>query len=213
MPSEARAEWWVVAHGSDAALMLALIHEIVVNGDADPAFLEHYCEGWPQFEAYVLGNADGQAKTPRWTAEICRIPEDEIASLARELAGKRVLVTVSHSLQRAEHGEQPVWLALAAVLGQQGLPGGGYAYALGATVNIITWSPSRRFLRALIRLRLLFRWPGLRTCCFIQVKAMTLTVSGCSIRISNWYGGPAATRSITIRISAGCVAPSASWIR
>ena len=38
------------------------------------------------------------------------------------------------SLQRAEHGEQPVWMGmvLAAALGQIGLPGGGYAYALGA---------------------------------------------------------------------------------
>ena len=41
------------------------------------------------------------------------------------------------SLQRAEHGEQPVWMAvvLAAMLGQIGLPGGGFAYALGATSN------------------------------------------------------------------------------
>ncbi len=41
---------------------------------------------------------------------------------------------VSHSLQRAEHGEQPVWMGavLAAALGQIGLPGGGYGYALGA---------------------------------------------------------------------------------
>lgn len=134
MPPEARAEWRSVVPGSDAALMLALIHEIVVTGSADRAFLSRYCEGWRQFEAYVLGNTDGQAKTPRWAAAICRTPEDKIASLARELVGKRVLVTVSHSLQRAEHGEQPVWLglALAAVLGQPGLPGGGYAYALGA---------------------------------------------------------------------------------
>ncbi len=134
MPPEALAEWRSVVPGSDAALMLALIHEIVVTGSADRAFLSRYCEGWRQFEAYVLGNTDGQAKTPRWAAAICRTPEDKIASLARELVGKRVLVTVSHSLQRAEHGEQPVWLglALAAVLGQPGLPGGGYAYALGA---------------------------------------------------------------------------------
>ena len=41
---------------------------------------------------------------------------------------------MSHSLQRAEHGEQPVWMGvvLAAALGQIGLPGGGYGYALGA---------------------------------------------------------------------------------
>ncbi|POP47325.1 Asp-tRNA(Asn)/Glu-tRNA(Gln) amidotransferase GatCAB subunit C [Superficieibacter electus] len=134
MPPEARARWHAIAPGSDAALMLALIHDIVVNGDADKAFLERYCEGWSQFEDYVLGKADGLAKTPQWAAGICRYPAQAIAALARELAEKRVLITVSHSLQRAEHGEQPVWLglALAAVLGQPGLPGGGYAYALGA---------------------------------------------------------------------------------
>jgi biotin/methionine sulfoxide reductase len=44
------------------------------------------------------------------------------------------LITVSHSLQRAQYGEQPVWMGavLAAMLGQIGLPGGGYNYALGA---------------------------------------------------------------------------------
>jgi biotin/methionine sulfoxide reductase len=46
----------------------------------------------------------------------------------------RTLITVSHSLQRAQYGEQPVWMGavLAAMLGQIGLPGGGYNYALGA---------------------------------------------------------------------------------
>ena len=54
--------------------------------------------------------------------------------MARRLPGRRVLVVVSHSLQRSEHGEQPVWMGavLACVLGQIGLPGGGYGYALGA---------------------------------------------------------------------------------
>jgi biotin/methionine sulfoxide reductase len=41
---------------------------------------------------------------------------------------------VAQSLQRAEFGEQPVWagLALAAALGQIGLPGGGFCYGLGS---------------------------------------------------------------------------------
>jgi biotin/methionine sulfoxide reductase len=62
---------------------------------------------------------------------------DEIVALARRCAGRRTLVTCSMSLQRAEHGEQPVWMAvvLAAMLGQIGLPGGGFAYALGSVSN------------------------------------------------------------------------------
>ncbi len=65
------------------------------------------------------------------------MPADEIIGLARRAAGRRTLITCSQSLQRAEHGEQPVWMGvvLAAMLGQIGLPGGGFAYALGSTSN------------------------------------------------------------------------------
>ncbi|WP_413733704.1 molybdopterin-dependent oxidoreductase [Sodalis sp. RH21] len=134
MPAESRAEWHTIVPGTDAALMLALIYDIVVNGWADRGFLARYCEGWDIFEQYVLGHTDGQPKTPAWAADICQVPAADIAALAQRLAGKRLMVTVAHSLQRAQHGEQPVWLglALAAVLGQPGLPGGGYNYALGA---------------------------------------------------------------------------------
>ena len=38
------------------------------------------------------------------------MPPAHIRRIARLLPGKRVLVTVAHSLQRAEHGEQPVWM-------------------------------------------------------------------------------------------------------
>ena len=50
------------------------------------------------------------------------------------MAASRTLVTVSYSLQRAEHGEQPVWaaVALAALLGQIGLPGGGFGHGYGS---------------------------------------------------------------------------------
>src|SRR5207244_11194415 len=89
------------------------------------------------FESYLLGRSDGQPKDAAWAAAICGLPADEIAGLARVAASRRTLVTCSQSLQRAEHGEQPVWMGvvLAALLGQIGLPGGGFAYALGSTSN------------------------------------------------------------------------------
>ncbi|WP_368073536.1 molybdopterin-dependent oxidoreductase [Haematobacter massiliensis] len=50
------------------------------------------------------------------------------------LPRKRSMLTVSWSLQRAHHGEQPFWaaLGLAAVIGQIGLPGGGVGYGYGS---------------------------------------------------------------------------------
>jgi biotin/methionine sulfoxide reductase len=137
LPEEARGEWLAPIPGSDTALMLGMLHTLVSEGLHDRGFLEHYCEGWSTFEDYLLGRSDGVAKTAGWAAALCGLSERRIADTARSLHGKRVLVVVAHSLQRAEHGEQPVWLGvvLAAALGQIGLPGGGYAYALGTLAH------------------------------------------------------------------------------
>jgi biotin/methionine sulfoxide reductase len=134
LPAEARAEWMTAVPGTDAALMIGIVHSLVSEGRHDQAFLDRYTEGWPVFMRYLNGAADGQPKDAEWAASICGIDAETIRRLARRLAGRRALITVSHSLQRAEHGEQPVWMGavLAAALGQIGLPGGGYAYSLGA---------------------------------------------------------------------------------
>jgi biotin/methionine sulfoxide reductase len=120
--------------GTDTAMMLGIVHTLVSEGLHDQAFLDRYTEGWPVFLRYLNGAEDGQAKSAAWAAAICGVDAATITKLAHRLAGRRALITVSHSLQRAEHGEQPVWMGmvLAAALGQIGLPGGGYAYSLGA---------------------------------------------------------------------------------
>src|SRR5437763_390764 len=134
LPREARSEWIANIPGTDTALMLALVHTLVVEGRHDRDFLERYTVGWPVFERYLLGETDGQPKNATWAAAIAGVSADTILTLARRLHGRRAVIVVSHSLQRAEHGEQPVWMGavLAAALGQIGLPGGGYAYGLGA---------------------------------------------------------------------------------
>jgi biotin/methionine sulfoxide reductase len=134
LPDEAGAEWIAGVPGTDTALMMGIVHTLVVEGLADRAFLDRYTVGWPVFERYLTGEADGEPKDAVWASGITGIAADEIVALARRLSGKRAVIVVSHSLQRAEHGEQPVWMGmvLAAALGQIGLPGGGYAYALGA---------------------------------------------------------------------------------
>src|SRR5262249_53651756 len=134
LPEEAGAAWISIVPGTDTALMLALVHTLVTEKLHDRGFLDRYTIGWPIFERYLLGEADGQAKDAAWAAGIAGVEAETIRALARRLQGRRALIVVSHSLQRAEQGEQPVWMGavLAAALGQIGLPGGGYGYALGA---------------------------------------------------------------------------------
>ncbi|MBT2326591.1 molybdopterin-dependent oxidoreductase [Variovorax paradoxus] len=137
LPDEAAFDWLPVVPGTDTALMLGLVHQLVSNGTHDRDFIARYCDGWESFEAYLMGRSDGVPKSCAWAASICGLPEEQLVDLARALVGKRVLVVVAHSLQRSEHGEQPVWMGavLAAALGQLGLPGGGYNYALGTLAH------------------------------------------------------------------------------
>ena len=137
LPDEAGAEWLPIVPGTDTALMLALGHTLAAAGLHDRAFLDRFCTGYDRFEDYLMGRSDGQPKDAAWAAPITGIPAASIAALARSLAGRRTLITVAQSLQRAEHGEQPVWMGavLAAMLGQIGLPGGGYNYGLGSLAH------------------------------------------------------------------------------
>src|SRR6516165_1107007 len=134
LPAEIGAVWHPIRPGTDVALMLGIAHTLVGDGRHNRAFLDRYCVGYAVFEDHLLGRRDGQPKDAGWAAAICGLPAENIIALARRITGRRTLVTCSQSLQRAEHGEQPVWMGvvLAALLGQIGLPGGGFAYALGS---------------------------------------------------------------------------------
>ncbi|WP_017558198.1 molybdopterin-dependent oxidoreductase [Nocardiopsis baichengensis] len=131
---EMGAEWLPAAPGTDTAVMLALTHVLFEEGLADRAFLDRYTVGADVVRRYVTGETDGVAKTPEWAAPICELPAETLHALARRMAAGRTLVNVGWSVQRVRYGEQPLWagLALAACLGQIGLPGGGFATGYGS---------------------------------------------------------------------------------
>ncbi|MBN9219346.1 MAG: molybdopterin guanine dinucleotide-containing S/N-oxide reductase [Mesorhizobium sp.] len=134
-PREVKTEWLPLRPNSDTALMLALCYVLISEGFHDEAFLARYCTGFEAVRAYIMGETDGQPKTPAWAAGLAGIAEDEIVALAGAMATKRTMLMVSWSLQRADHGEQPYWAAitLAALLGQIGLPGGGLGFGYSST--------------------------------------------------------------------------------
>ena len=127
-------QWLAPVPGTDVAIMLALAHVLATESLADLDFLGTYCTGYERFERYLLGTDDGVPKSPEWAADICRLPAQTLRDLARRMAACRTIVTVSWSLQRVRHGEQAPWmgLTLAAMLGQIGLPGGGFGHGYGS---------------------------------------------------------------------------------
>ncbi len=144
LPPQIPATWYAVVPGTDVALMLGLAHTLLVENLANREFLDRYTFGAGIFESYVLGTSDGLPKDAEWASTRCQIPADEIRQLARRMAAVRTLVTVTWSLQRIPHGEQPVWagLALAALLGQIGLPGGGFGHGYGSMGDVGSTGPS-----------------------------------------------------------------------
>lgn len=133
LPPEAAAQWVPIRPGTDVTVMLAMAHTLLAEDLHDREFLQRCTTGFEVFAAYLRGEVDGQPKDAGWAAAISGVDAGTIREIARALVAGRSLIGVAHALQRAQHGEQPVWAAaaLAAMVGQIGLPGGGYNYALG----------------------------------------------------------------------------------
>ena len=104
---------------TDAAMLLALAHEMITNDLHDQEFLDKYTVGFdaghmpeganPQdnFKDYVLGTYDGTPKTAEWASEICGVDVDVIKALAYEMATtKPMALTCSRAPARTSRGDQ-----------------------------------------------------------------------------------------------------------
>jgi len=122
------SEWIAPRPQTDVALMLGIAHTLYDEGLHDQEFLDRYTTGFDVFKAYLVGETDGQPKNAEWASEICGIDADTIRDLARRFANHRTMLALGYSTQRQHHGEQSTWMlvTLACMLGQIGLPGGGY---------------------------------------------------------------------------------------
>ena len=121
------AAWWLPCRpGTDAALMLAVLHVIFTEDLVDRPFIQSHSTGFDQLEAYVLGNG-GEAHSPQWAEAICGIPAEEITRFARAYsAAKPAMLFPGFSIQRVFAGEDSYRLtvALQIATGNFGLRGG-----------------------------------------------------------------------------------------
>jgi trimethylamine-N-oxide reductase (cytochrome c) len=135
------AEWIAPRPNTDTALMLALAHTLYTEKLYDEKFVSTYTVGFKKFLPYLLGESDKTPKTPEWAEKITSVPADTIRDLARRLVKGRTMLMSGWSIQRQHHGEQSYWMlvTLAAMIGQIGLPGGGfglsYHYANGGSLT------------------------------------------------------------------------------
>lgn len=125
---EDKVEWIAPNPMTDVALMLGIAHSLVKKGKHDQAFLTKYTTGYDKFEAYLLGQSDGVEKTPQWAEKITGVPAKQMEMLAEIFSSNRTMLMAGWGIQRQQFGEQRHWMlvTLAAMLGQIGLPGGGF---------------------------------------------------------------------------------------
>jgi biotin/methionine sulfoxide reductase len=192
-----RARWIAPRPNTDAALMMGLACEMIAAGAHDRAFLRECCVGWDELEAYLTGAQDGVRRDAAWAAAICDVEQRAIEELAAEMTSRRTLVTVSWSLQRADHGEQPFWMgvALAAMTGSMGLPGGGFGSGYGA-IHSVGVQPERHPITALEQGRnaVTVRTPVARIADMLLAPGSVIDYNGRrielpDIRLVYWCGG------------------------
>ncbi|MDG1411175.1 MAG: molybdopterin-dependent oxidoreductase [Acidimicrobiales bacterium] len=135
------AEWNFLRPGSDMAAMLGIAHTLITEDLHDREFLDRYTVGADRLIDYITGVSDGVAKTAAWASEHCGVPAEDLTLVARRMAKSRTLICTALGVQRAQFGEQPMWMtvALAALLGQIGLPGAGFG--LGYAQNALVGRP------------------------------------------------------------------------
>lgn len=133
-------EWQPIRTGTDAALVAALVHEIIVDGKADMDFLNTYCVGFNEdtmpesakgknksYYDYIMGTGyDMVEKTPEWAEPITCIPAARIREIAKKLESAQApYIAQGWSSQRHSNGEMTTRAIcmLPMVLGKVGKPG------------------------------------------------------------------------------------------
>jgi anaerobic selenocysteine-containing dehydrogenase len=89
--------------GTDAALALALMHELVVNDWLDHDYIARYTAGWEGLRERAL------RWTPERAAAVCGIPAQQIRDLARDYGTTRpAAIRLNYGMQRVRGGGNAV---------------------------------------------------------------------------------------------------------
>lgn len=108
--------------GTDGALALGLMHELIVNDWLDHDYIERHTEGWPGLRERALQWA------PERAAEVCGISAEEVRQLARDYATtKPAAIRLNYGMQRVRGGGNAARLVaiLPCLIGAWRHPAGG----------------------------------------------------------------------------------------
>ncbi len=141
-------KWFAPRLGTDVAMGLAIAFTWLTEDLYDKEYVASRTVGFDEWKAYVLGESDGEPKTPEWAETECGIPAREIRALAREWGSKKTMLAAGGkggfggACRCATGGEWArTMIALAAMQGL-GKPGVNiWSTTQGAPCDTTFWFP------------------------------------------------------------------------
>jgi trimethylamine-N-oxide reductase (cytochrome c) len=86
-------KWLPIRMGSGTAMAMAIAHVWITEDTYDKEYIADKSIGFEEFRKYILGEDDGQPKTPEWAEQECGVKARAIRALAREWASRRTVLS------------------------------------------------------------------------------------------------------------------------
>jgi anaerobic selenocysteine-containing dehydrogenase len=119
--------------GTDGALALGLMHELIEQDWLDHDYIARFTDGWTELRAQALG------WTAERTAQVCGIRAEEVRALARDYATiKPAAIRLNYGMQRVRGGGSAVRLvaALPCLTGAWRTAAGGLLLSASGWANV-----------------------------------------------------------------------------
>ncbi|MFZ2648906.1 MAG: molybdopterin oxidoreductase family protein [Burkholderiaceae bacterium] len=118
--------------GTDGALALAIMHELIANDWLDHDYIERYTQGWPKLLERAL------QWSPERAAQVCGIGVDQVRQLARDYGTiKPAAIRLNYGMQRVRGGGNAVRLVaiLPCLIGAWRVAAGGMLLSAAGWFN------------------------------------------------------------------------------
>jgi len=142
-------KWIPIRMGSGTAMAMAIAFVWITENTFDRHYVENRTVGFEEFRRHILGEDDGQPKTPEWAEAECGVKARIIRSLAREWASKRTVLSggarggEGGACREAYGTEWARMMVLLQAMQGLGKPGVSiWGTTMGAPSNAEVWFPA-----------------------------------------------------------------------